>query len=328
MKTTLIRSLFALLLLALTDRLPAQVFEFDIFKTTVYHQTNAAPPVTPDFPNAYFFASKLITDPSYNVTDIFVDSPLAEYSMQSNSTTFFTLNSPYFSTKTNFDAHYPSGEYDFDVSYLDVDGNSQDAYGYLIIPTQDLNAPNPAAFLTNCWPAMQQVYSGADFTLQWNSYLLASGADTAATFISVQDNATGNVPYGKICAPDVTTAQIPANSLLPGHSYTVNIVFSERNTTTGVGYGNALNIVGFDNLTYTSLNTLPGLQIAGAGANITLTWPHAATNYQLQATGSLNTNAVWNIVTNLPVVISPYNVLTLPATNIQRFFHLVSIGQP
>ncbi len=56
--------------------------------------------------------------------------------------------------------------------------------------------------------------------------------------------------------------------------------------------------VQFDHFGLTT--TVPQLQIARSGSNVVLSWPAAASDFQLQQAGELGSGASWSTVTNTP----------------------------
>ena len=70
-----------------------------------------------------------------------------------------------------------------------------------------------------------------------------------------------------------------------------------------------------------SITPLPQLQIVTAGTNINLAWPVAAEGFHLHSVESL-TNAVWDPFLGPVVTSGPNATVTLPATNIQKYYRL------
>ena len=321
LKTVL--ALFALVLSGLS--LHAQVTNFSLFKVTVYYQYSPTPPTTPDFPNAYYFGAQLNSSDSSDYADVTITSPgnapLADLDQLSPG--FYDFNSPYYADKIDFDGDYPGGEYDYFIDHLDL---SQE-FGSLTVPDEELYATNAAAFTTNCWNAMQQVDPSACFELDWNSFVPSPDTTSAFTFVDIYDP-DNNFIYGHdFLSPDIMTTNIPANTLQYGTTYRVNVFFSSRQDTINAGFGSALGTVGFDNLTYTTLVTIPPwLRIASqCQTNVVLTWSTLTTNFVLQATPQL-APAAWTTITNIPCVQATTNFLTLPAGCPTRFFRLYSPG--
>lgn len=301
----------------------AQVTNFSIFKVTVYHQSCPAPPITPDTPNAYYAGMQLGTEDASDYVDVYAVTPdNVTNDLNETGENYFNYGSPYFATKTNFDANYPSGEYDFYVDHADYS-----EMGDIVIPDEDLYATNTAAFTTNCWLAMQAVDPAKCFTLNFNSFTPLPATTSAFTFVDIYDS-NGNVPYDALFLdPSTTTTNIPANTLLYGEVYQVNLDFSSRQDTPDPDFDNALGTVGFDNLTYATLATIaPWLDISRSNQDVVLTWPALATNnFALEEANSLQA-AYWCMVTNIPTTMCGTNSLTLPICPHNKFFRLASFG--
>ena len=316
---------FAILVLVacLARPLQAQVVNFSLFKVTVYHQTSVAPPAAPDAPNAYYLGVQLNSIDSPGFADVtFSDPPGDSYVLAPLTSDYFNYGSPYFSAKADLDAMFPSGEYDFQVDYT----NAAFDTGALIVPDYDLYATNAAAFTTNCWAAMQHVDPAADFVLAWNAFSQQPYTTAAFSFVDIFSEITGEAPFSAdFVTPDTTTTNIPANTLKYGQTYRVNVFFSNRQDTQNAGFGNALGTVGFDNLTYTTLVTVPPrLSISAANNEVLITWPALAANFALQSTAQLPAVGAWSTVTNLATNSGGANCLLLPATGQSMFFRLIS----
>jgi len=81
----------------------AQVTNFGIFKVTVYHQTNSAQPVAPDFPKAYYFGAQVnLTSPYYySYADFYTPMSMGypDYMYYSSADNLY-YGSPYYSSKS------------------------------------------------------------------------------------------------------------------------------------------------------------------------------------------------------------------------------------
>jgi len=268
------------------------------------------------------------TDPAYFVTNLVATSPSGAYLfLNQYSPTYFEVGSPYYSNETNFDTDFPGGTYDYNFNYTDAFSNPYNADVIFDISTNDLNAASLPAFTPDCWTAMQSVDPAQPFTLTWNSYALTPGADLAYTFISISDQATGNAIIGPSGPPEVTSTNLAAGTFQYGRVYNVSLYFSERQFPVDYGFGGDSIIAGWDNLTTTTLVTLPLLlQITPAGTNVILTWPADATSYHLETTASLFPASSWIAVPNPPTLIGTTNQLVLPASNASAFFRLATAG--
>ena len=319
----IIRWLLLLLVSLPAYRLAAQILDINQFKITVYHQTNAAPPTLPDFPNAYFFSAYIDTDSSYDVTHVTVyPSSSVELVLNQQNPTYFENGTPYYSNETNFDTDYPGGTYDYNFDFSDSFGDIFNGDIYFDISVTDLYATSVPAFTPACWSAMQAVDPGRDFTLSWNNYTLAPGADYAETFLSIRDHNSGSSVIGPNGPPEITSTNIPAGTLQYGHVYDVSLYFSERQTPVDYGNDGAQVTVGWDNLTQTTLATRPlWLNIALAGEDVRLTWPAYAASYHLQSSSQVS-SGVWNNVTNSPVLAGTTNSVDLPVAGTAVYFRL------
>ena len=237
------------------------------------------------------------------------------------SSTFYDFNSSYYSDKIDFDADYPSGEYNFVIDHLD----SSQEFGDVIVPEEELYSTDIAAFTTNCWNAMQQVDPSASFTLDWNAFAPSPDTTAAFTFLDIYDPGNNFVYGADFLPPEIMTTNIPANTLQYGATYRVNTFFSSRQDTTVSGFDGAFGFVGLHILTYTTLVTFPPwLRIASQDqTNVVLTWSTLTTNFVLQATPELAPGG-WTTITNVPAVEATTNFLTLPANDPTRFFRLIS----
>jgi hypothetical protein len=305
----------------------AQVLQVDQFKTALYSQTNSAPPTTPNFPDAYFSGTYIITDPDYSVTNVVVFAPNGgQFDLAGDGTYYFSYGSPFYANETNFDQDFPGGTYDYNYDYTDSASNTYNEDILFDCSTNDLYPAVIPAFTPACWTAMQTVDPARDFTLSWNNYALTPGAGYAYTFLSINDATTGNTVLGPSGPPAMTSTNILAGTLQYGHIYDVSVDFSERQNPSDYGYGDAFITVGWDNLTQATLITLPlWLQIAPAGTNVVLTWAADATSYHLETSASLSPSSTWNVVTNLLSINGTTNVLTLPALKASAFFRLAPV---
>jgi len=69
---------------------------------------------------------------------------------------------------------------------------------------------------------------------------------------------------------------------------------------------------------------LPRLSILPEGTNVTVRWAGEAQGLQLEESERLGVLNAWSPVTNLPAIIDGEFTVTIPATDSQRFFRLVS----
>ena len=95
MKNALPVILWSIILVLAARPAAAQIIDINQFKTTVYQQTNAAPPSAPNYPNACFFGTYLDADPAYSVTNVVVTSPSGvELTLNQYSPAYFENGTP------------------------------------------------------------------------------------------------------------------------------------------------------------------------------------------------------------------------------------------
>jgi len=329
MKFMLCLRLLGLLVICASPAM-AQVTNFAAFKVTVYHQTNSAAPTAPDFPNAYYFGAQvnLYEFDYYQSADLYWNeapstSPAADATMTLTTPYFLYYGSDYYSSKAAFDADFGDGDYEIDATLFD--SPSYDS-GYLTIPSPELYSTNIAAYTPDSWTQMQSVNPNHDLSLNLNSFDVLPGADEALTFVNVFNPTTGNSAYATNgTSLLLTNVFIPAGSLQYGVTYRVDTFFSSRINTPNAGFNNALGTMGFDNLTYTEITTIPPpLTIAANGNNIVLSWPSLASNYILESTTNLLAPQGWNYVTNIVQPPGLTNSASFPVTDSACFYRLTS----
>jgi hypothetical protein len=325
-----LRFLSLVVLLALPAR--AQVTNFAIFKVTVYHQTNSAPPVTPDFPDAYYFGAQLNMSVAnyYQAADFIWSaapptSPAYNANMPLISPNNFNYGSPFYATKAAFDADFGPGDYEMDGTFTNTTAYDN---GFLTIPGTDIYSTNIAAYTPASLNQMQHMAPAQDLSVYLNSFDVFPGADEALTFINVFDPNSGiSAYYTNDVSLLFTNLIVPANTLLYGMTYRVDTFFSSRIDTPDAGFNGALGIVGFDDLTYTEIITIPPtLNIAASGTNVVVSWPSLASNFYLQSTTNLLNAFGWNTVTNIFQPPGLTNMAIFPATGASRFYRLTSLA--
>jgi hypothetical protein len=319
----------------------AQVLDIGQYKGTVYSQTSASPNVTLRDPDIYYFATQMDADPekalSYSLFMVFTPSlseTNTEFVMTQYSTYFSRFNGAYYASKTNFDADYPNGIYNYAATYSDPTDNTPKSDNVRVqTPANDLFSTTLPAFSADCWTAMQQVDPAQNFNLSWNSYTPMPGADYAYTFVATYDSQTFDSTFGgfNFNGPStITSTTIPAGNLDYGRTYIVELFFSNRVTppTTNTDGSAVSVIVGYDDITDATLTTIaPPLQIAPLdGQCVNLLWPAMATNYVLQVTHQLDGGYGWTNVPAAPVVDGSTNIVTLKAKHAQAFFRLAPVS--
>lgn len=321
------------LLIALTLPASAQVTNYAVFKVTVYHQVDTMPPTVPDFPNAYYFGAQLnLTASNYydSASFFWTAAPLTSTAATNLALALvspynYNYGSPFYTTKAAFDADFGPGDYEVEGLFTNLSYDS----GIVTIPNPELYATNLPAFSPSAWSRMQQVDPAQDLALELNSFAVVPGATEAPMFLNVFDPA-GISPanyYTNGVSLLVTNVLIPANTLEYGVNYEADLFFSSRTDTPNAGFNGATAIMGFDDLTYASVATIPPpLWIASSGTNVVLSWPSLASNFILQGSTNLLDPAGWLDVTNIVQPPGLTNSAVFPAMGKALFYRLAQGG--
>jgi hypothetical protein len=257
----------------------ADVDSYAVFKVAVYGQTNSTRPVAVDSPDAYYFAAEVLTDTNGVMIDsasiTAPDAATWQLSRNLHAPTNFDFISPYYADKAAFDSNFSNGGYLFSVN--------NGGYSEYVFAPEDLYSSVVPFFTGDTWSRFQSVDPAQPLKLCWNNFISNAGATSACIFVSILD-IVHNCAYSSDALPaDQTNLCVPANTLEPGTPYTIQILFSDRNDAAGFPLGDgAPALEGFDNLTFTSLNTLaPTLGIAPGTNAVVVSWPATASNYYL-----------------------------------------------
>lgn len=326
----------ALFLTLISSRLSAQVTYIGQFKVTVYQQSGPNPPTDPNYPNAYYFGVTLNSDPIYAISLPMVFTPSTttsgEFIMNENGPQDFGFGSPNYADKTDFDSDYPNGTYDYFIEWPCANDTLMSEDVYVDVPPEDLYVSTIPALSPDSWQALQNLDPSQDVILSWAPYTQQPDADLAHTFIGTYDNQTFNSFYGGFnfdCDTDQTSVVMPAGSLEYGRSYTMNLYYSDRlqpNDITNQNNNGVFVIIGFDNLTQITINTIqPPLTLGVTNQVATLTWPSAAFNFELQTTGDL-AGGNWQTVTEAREISGSLFVVNLPATDSSAFYKLAPVS--
>ena len=78
---------------------------------------------------------------------------------------------------------------------------------------------------------LQNLDASKPFTLNWNVNTPPSAANDPSNFLLIYNTTTGTLVYndgGGFLGPNVTSATLSANTLLPNTSYFADLIFSDR----------------------------------------------------------------------------------------------------
>lgn len=309
--------------------LKADVEIYSAFKTAYFHQTDSMQPAAPDAPNAYDFAAQIITASTSDVAiDAFFTTPglggQTYYMFPDPSvipSTYFSYSSGYFDAKSTLDDNFPDGDYTFVI-------DDYTESGPLTIPVSEIYPADIPYFTGDTWASLQSVEPNSPLTLTWNDFVPDPSASEGIIFVRILDALTFAAPFSIFDYAGTTSTIVPAGALKYGTAYRLEVIFDNRTDTPNAGFGFSMPGVatasmGFDYRTYAELTTiLPQLSIAPAGTNVVLSWPTAASDFQMESTPTLPNANPWNTITNHPTVIGDFNVLTNPASGSAQFFRL------
>jgi len=218
----------------------------DLFKNISYNQTSGAPPVTPSF----FFADVEVTmqNPgdfdTVTVTYPGLGSPL---SLPLVAPTKFGVG-PAFATQADMNAAFPFGTY----TYTAVNSGTSNMETASLSYTQDAFTADIPALTAATFAALQNMNAGLPFTFNFNSFTPHPNATFGETFLTIFGS-----PFSVGIPNTATSATVPANTLLPGTTYTAELDFSDRLTGQDQATG-VPTLIGFDvrtDVTFTTAAT-------------------------------------------------------------------------
>jgi len=303
------------------DATRADVDSYSVFKVAVFDQTNSSQPASVDSPDAYYFAAQVDTDTNGLVTDsasVTCAPNYATYQMSRNfyASTNFYFNSIYYPDKAAFDSNFSDGPFLF---ALNDGGYSEEAFA-----AEDLYSSVIPYFTGDTWSRLHSIDSTRPLNLCWNSFVPNPDATSAYVFVAIYDIIHNYAYYSDALSPDQTNLCVPANTLEPGTPYTIQLFFSDRDDFAGYPLGDGASAVeGFDNLTFTSLQTIaPVLSIAPGTNAVIVSWPAIASNYFLFFLGSspqLSPPSWSGVATTFS---GTQNVAVVPTTGQSQYFRL------
>jgi hypothetical protein len=218
---------------------------YGINKNVSYLQTSSADPTPSTNVAAFIFSSSVVAPAAATLSAASVELP----DSTQNTMMVFGGTAAYFeeaATETALDTSYPPGNYTLRFT---LTGQTQ-----RVIPMTMPANTVPIPKITN-FGASQNVTATADFTLQWNGFTSLTGGENISFSISdVAGNTLFTAPDA--CVPRDLPASaksivIPANTLLPGRSYTGMLIFGRTfySNTNAVpqmaGFGNLIRITEF-----------------------------------------------------------------------------------
>jgi hypothetical protein len=196
----------------------------DMFRSEFLTQTGDGNSLTTQ---GFRFDSHLFStgDNDYSAVQLTVPGSATPLDMSQTDPKTFAYGSSLFATQGLLDAAFPTGTYQFNAS--GPSGSSSTSFAY----TTDAY-PQSLPFLTGTtFSDLQGMNPAAPFTFQFSPFITGSGASASFLFLSIFDRTTNALVFNQAFLPATTTSlEVPANTLPPDHSYTYELIFSDRVT--------------------------------------------------------------------------------------------------
>jgi hypothetical protein len=200
----------------------ADISFVDMFRSEFLTQTSDGNSLTTQ---GFRFDSHLFSTGAndFSTVQLTVPGSATPLNMSQTNPTTFAFGSSLFATQALLDAAFPTGTYQFNAS--GASGSTSTNFMY----TTDAY-PQSLPFLTGTtFSQLQGVNPAAPFTFQFSPFIVNPGATTSFLFLTVFDRTTNTLAFDGGFLPSTTTSLVlPANTLVPGHDYTYELIFSDR----------------------------------------------------------------------------------------------------
>jgi hypothetical protein len=301
-------------------------------------QTNATVTIVDDDPIYLFAGDAGATKPPSGTTTMSFPITLSQTSAYTVSVYYATAN---ITAEADVDYLGTTGRLDFipgqtsqtvAVTIL-TDGLQEGSKSFLLT----LSNPTNAVFGDSS--ALGTIYDGTQGVLQFSSATYSAGESAGSATITVTRTGgslgTVSVPFSTsgISATSgndfvVTNGVLSFANGITSRSFTVNIVndlMDEDNETIALQLGNptgtTLGSPASATLTIQDDDLPPVLSIQSLAADVVLSWPTQASNFQLERALAIgNTN--WIAVTNSPVILADKFVVTNSVAASNNFYRL------
>lgn len=230
----------------------AAINEFDLFRVANYTQSDAVSAPSLD---GYTFSSNLAMD---NPTDFDggtlvypgPDSPGTYTLINSPGDTFLNFQSSTLPDQATLDADFPTGTYTATATNSSTSAQQTTAQTYSV----DAYSHTIPALTSASFTALQGMNPSQSQTVSFNSFVPDSNATEPDIFFTINDS-SGNAVFNEgFLQPNVTSVEIPANTLSPLSDYTYTLIFSDRINSTNMTDG-VLDVLGYDLSTSGSFTT-------------------------------------------------------------------------
>jgi hypothetical protein len=288
-------------------------------KVQGFMQTSAAMPA---WRTPYPFAFQV--DASVESSDALLDATLVLPDGSLETMTWDPLHSyrpPSFGYRENFTSAQELEDACTNGTYFILLDTANDGFRVIAL---DLLAPvyPDAPWVVN-FDAAQRVDTRSDFVLRWAGFAGATTNDSIV--IEIWSDPSSRVfatPDDVPFSATNTSIVVPRNTLAPGKTYVVFLVFLRITDRDEGNYPGVSSKAGCDTYTVFQLRALPELHISVSNNLATVSWPSPATGFDLETNADPGRSDQWNAVTNLPSLVDGWYSVTLPATNRAMFYRL------
>jgi hypothetical protein len=200
-----------------------------------------------------FFALDLnsVNAGDYDSVSATYPGPGSPVSLSVNTPTLFTYQTTAYPTQAAMDADFPFGTYQFLAT--NAGGSDSTSFDYT---ADHYSASNPY-LAGSSYSDLQNMNPLANLSVGFSPFAVDQAATDAFIFFTVRDNSSQAIVFDAGFLPSTTAGEtIPAGTLLPNHSYTYEVIFSDRVSVPSPGAAFDA-VLGFDVRTTGVFATVP-----------------------------------------------------------------------
>ena len=242
----------------------AQVNAFNFFKVGNYNQTGAATQTLGSYNLTSTVFAQNATDATAATLTPGAGTTVPYTYMAAppppETTGYFNYFSPSYASQADLDAAFPQGTYTVNYS-----GGTETPGSFNVNYSADAYAASTPLFTPATFTGLQNLNASQAFTLDWNLDTPSAAANDPLNFLEIYDPSTGNDVYdASFLGPNITSATLGANTLLPNTSYMARLIFDGRidGPSADVTDSNSNNIFvtqAFELNNYVSFKTAPAV---------------------------------------------------------------------
>lgn len=203
-------------------RAEAQISFVDLFRSQALTQSGNGSSLAT---SGFFFNSRVfsVNPGDFTAGTITYPGPGSPASMAPADASTLFFGSPLLASQAVMDADFPTGTYAFDVSGPSITDSASADY------TADFY-PQSLPFLDSTnYTDLQGMNAAAPFAFSFSPFTTGSGVDASFIFLTIFDVNTATLAFDAgFLAPTTSGLVLPANTLLPGHDYIYELIFSNR----------------------------------------------------------------------------------------------------